>query len=47
MKYVYNVLIGGFSIGLTFNRTEALSWMQQSMYQGRKEVLTIPYKEQP
>jgi hypothetical protein len=40
---VYNVLVGGFSIGLTFNHNEAVSWLQSSSFQGRKEIIAVRY----
>ena len=43
-KYVFNVLIGGVSIGLTFNRNEAANWIAQSMYKGSKEIIAVPYR---
>lgn len=43
-KVIFNVLIGGVSVGMTFNRNEAASWVSQSMYQGRKEIVSVPYK---
>jgi hypothetical protein len=42
-RVIYNVLIGGVSVGMTFNKSEAMSWVAQSMYQGKKEILTVAY----
>jgi hypothetical protein len=39
--YVYNVLIGGTSIGLTPKRREAEAWYSDSMYKGKKEIVKV------
>lgn len=43
-QVVYNVLIGGMSIGMTFNKSEAVSWMTSSRYQGDKKIVAVAYK---
>lgn len=39
--YVYNVLIGGCSIGLTYVEKEAQHWLAASSYPGKKEIRRI------
>lgn len=41
-SYIFNVLIGGVSIGLTRSYREAQDWVRFSMYQGTKEIIRIP-----
>lgn len=40
---VYNVLIGGYSIGLTFKLDEAQSWVRESMFNGTKQIVPARY----
>lgn len=40
---VYNVLIGGTSVGLTFDKREALNWLARSSFQGSKVIVPVPY----
>jgi hypothetical protein len=35
---IYNVIIGGFSVGLTKHYDEAKSWLQHSSYPGMKYI---------
>ena len=42
-KIIYNVLIGGNSIGMTFKRTEAEAWLKASMYPGEKQIVAVKY----
>ena len=42
---IYNAVIGGVSIGLTFSKQRAETWIRQSMYKGKKEVRAVAYKE--
>lgn len=35
---IYNVLIGGWSIGLTKDYNEACFWIHHSMFKGSKEI---------
>lgn len=39
---VYNVLIGGVSIGLTRNLVEAQDWVRDSTYTGSKVIKAFP-----
>ena len=40
---IYNVLIGGCSIGLTFKLAEAQDWVRSSMFEGTKEIRAVNY----
>lgn len=42
-NYIYNVLIGGVSVGLTFNHNEAVSWVSRSMSSMPKQIIKVPY----
>lgn len=37
----YNVLIGGFSIGMTQHYDTAKSWYNHSTYHGEKQILKV------
>ena len=39
MRTVYNVVIAGYSIGLTFEKAEAERWLRESTYPGRDKVI--------
>lgn len=41
MKIWYNVLIGGFSVGMTPHYDEAKSWLNHSTYKGEKLVMKV------
>lgn len=43
---IYNVMIAGVSIGMTFNRLEAEDWKRSSMYSGDKRVVAVHYTEE-
>lgn len=40
-QILYNVKIGGFSIGITDKKQEAEGWLSRSMYSGKKEIVTF------
>ena len=42
---IYNVKIGGVSIGMTFNKAIAERWAKMSMYHGKKEIVPVEYRE--
>lgn len=42
-RVIYNVLIGGTSIGLTFKLAEAQQWLKESMYTGSKKIVKVAY----
>lgn len=42
---IYNVLIGGYSIGMTFSLPKAMTWLHKSMYKGNKVVRAVRYTE--
>ena len=39
MKVIYNVLIAGTSIGITFRKSEAEAWVKQSNHPGEKKIV--------
>lgn len=39
---IYNVLVAGISVGMTFNVTEAREWQKGSMHPDTK-VVPVPY----
>lgn len=41
---VYNVLVKGYSIGLTFNHAESLAWKSQSMNAKDAVIVATPYR---
>lgn len=42
-RYIYNVLIKGVSIGLTFHHSEAMDWCLQSMNQKDAVIVKVRY----
>lgn len=43
-KVIYNVFIGGYSVGMTFKLTEAQSWVKASTFPGEKKITKVIYK---
>jgi hypothetical protein len=42
-KYIYNVVIGGTSVGLTFNHAEASRWVKDSKFIGSKQIFKVGF----
>lgn len=41
---VYNVIVAGTSIGLTFHKPEAERWVKSSMHPEPATILGVPYR---
>ena len=44
MSVVYNVLVLGFSVGLTFDKAEAEAWLRKATALD-KRIVAVPYRE--
>ena len=42
-QFIYNVLIGKVSVGMTFDPAEAHKWLSSSMFAGEREIRKVPY----
>lgn len=42
-KIIYDVVIGGVSVGMTFYKPEAQAWIAASTYNGSKFIFEVPY----
>lgn len=40
---IYNVLVNGFSVGMTFNHSEAVGWSQHATSKDVK-IIAVPYR---
>lgn len=40
---IYNVVIGGVSVGMTFSITEAENWVKRTMFKGEKKIYPVAY----
>jgi hypothetical protein len=42
-SHIYNVIVGGSSVGMTFNHNEAINWVSRSMSNMDKQIVKVPY----